>query len=105
MYNDYGSLARDTDEQNLNSVNFPEFHLKSRSRARASEETWDERAKSNLLWIADYERQGLQVALALLAAELGDAQQPTVEAVKLFINVTDLYGQIYVLRDIGTRTK
>ena len=91
--------------KNLNSVNFPEFHPESRSRARAGVDTWGQEAKRDLLWIADYERGGLQAALDLLAAELGNQQRQTINATKLFINVTDLYGQIYVLKDIGTRTK
>lgn len=105
MHNDYGSLQRDADEHNLNSTNFPEFHLETFSYHRAGVEIWDKSAKGDLLWIADYERHGVQTALTLLATELGSLQKHVIDPLKLFINVTDLYGQIYVLRDIGTRTK
>ena len=52
MYNDSGSLARDYDEVNLNSVNFPEFDGRDQ-----------EAAKSELMAIAQYERELLEVAL------------------------------------------
>ncbi|KAI1206322.1 uncharacterized protein F4807DRAFT_463811 [Annulohypoxylon truncatum] len=110
MYNDWGSLRRDADECNLNSVNFPEFHstplLPSQSTGKEECAKVDEkRVKSELLWIAEYERRGLQTSLALLEEELGSRGKRTVDALKLFVNVTDLYGQIYVLKDVGTRTK
>jgi hypothetical protein len=38
MYNDYGSVARDKAERNLNSVNFPEFE--TRDGHNVSESQW-----------------------------------------------------------------
>ncbi|KAI2463815.1 hypothetical protein F4781DRAFT_440232 [Annulohypoxylon bovei var. microspora] len=110
MYNDCGSLRRDAEECNLNSINFPEFHSNrsplSKSTGRETgAEIEDKKMKSELLWIAEYERRGLKTALALLEEELGDRGKRTVGALKLFVNVTDLYGHIYVLKDVGTRTK
>ncbi|RYP78944.1 hypothetical protein DL769_003109 [Monosporascus sp. CRB-8-3] len=99
MYNDFGSLARDRDETNLNSVNFPEF-------VRA--ETTEAAARAELMSIAEYERRGLDMALDQLDSELlrngGDAIK-WMDAVRLFVNVTDLYGQIYVVKDIATQIK
>lgn len=97
MYNDLGSLARDADEGSLNSVNFPEFSF-SQGHPGASDSV-----RSELLQIAEYERQGLQLALTCLEKEVGPGE--FMNAMRLFVDVTDLYGQIYVLRDIGTRTK
>ena len=37
MYNDYGSVARNRAEGNLNSVDFPEFAGKRRSKSRSRE--------------------------------------------------------------------
>ncbi|KAI2628670.1 hypothetical protein GGR54DRAFT_357025 [Hypoxylon sp. NC1633] len=100
MYNDFGSLARDAEEGSLNSVNFPEFWL-----GGASTETkpTGDTAKRELLWIAEYERRGLDTAMKLLEEELGSGE--LMGALRVFVDVTDLYGQIYVLRDVGTRTK
>lgn len=43
------------------------------------------------------------MAMGLLEDEL--AQGKMVGALRLFIDVTDLYGQVYLLKDIGTRTR
>ncbi|XDG06996.1 hypothetical protein ABKA04_006611 [Annulohypoxylon sp. FPYF3050] len=94
MYNDYGSIARDKDEANLNSVNFPEFHGK---RGVGLNDEKD--IKDQLVWIAEYERDGFQNAAAKLQAELGD--EHLMNALKVFIDVTDLFGQIYVQKDLS----
>jgi hypothetical protein len=71
--------------------------------------TWDpeeaERAKAELLWIVGYERCGLETALARLEDELGSRDKSTINSIKMFINLTNLYGEIYMLKDIGTHTK
>ncbi|KAI0172217.1 hypothetical protein GGR52DRAFT_573358 [Hypoxylon sp. FL1284] len=102
MYNDHGSLARDVDELNLNSLNFPEFHNIVRGRDEGEEE-----AKAQLMSIAEYERCSLEVALDELDSELvrSDGQKGIkwMGAIRLFVKVTDLYGQIYVVKDIATK--
>ncbi|OTB17444.1 hypothetical protein K445DRAFT_310851 [Daldinia sp. EC12] len=99
MYNDYGSLARDTDESNLNSLNFPEFAGFAKNE--------EQQAKAQLMNIAEYERRCLDVALSELENEIlggnGGSKGKWMGAIKLFVNVTDLYGQIYVVKDIATR--
>ncbi|KAH9884983.1 Ent-kaurene synthase [Xylariomycetidae sp. FL2044] len=92
MYNDWGSLARDHDEVNLNSVNFPEFGGGKL-----------ELAKDKLMDIAQYERHLLEVALDHLQRDIGSREPKWIGALRLFVSVTDLYGQIYVLKDVGTR--
>lgn len=99
MYNDYGSLRRDRDEKNLNSINFPDFHA-------ADVEGTDETAlKSRLFTLAEYERENVERAFAKLQELAGESkvQRRTLEKIRVFINVTDLYGQIYVARDIASR--
>jgi hypothetical protein len=93
MYNDYGSLKRDRREANLNSMDFPEF-AESKSEM------------SDLMWIAEYERRAVESALGQLRAELEAKGRNEVSiALRLFYNVADLYGLIYVQKDIATRLK
>jgi len=106
QYNDYGSVARDRLEQNLNSINFPEFHAGSVTDAGQSENESDtkqqeQRMKDDLMWIAEYERVGLESAMAALSRE--SINRKTMKALRVFVNVTDLYGQIYVQKDIGVQ--
>ncbi|KAF2228427.1 hypothetical protein EV356DRAFT_562567 [Viridothelium virens] len=91
MYNDCGSLGRDRVECNLNSLDFDEF--------RSDHET--DRQKRDLLWIADYEFEAVRVSLKRLEEEGVD--EKTINALRLFVNVTDLYGQMYVARDMTAR--
>ncbi|KXX73544.1 Copalyl diphosphate synthase [Madurella mycetomatis] len=114
MYNDAGSAVRDDDERALNSLNFPEFFLRSTSdcgrsrchhrRRRAHGESAAQTMTEELLWIAEYERRGLETAMELLEDEIGTGCE-WVRALRLFVGVTDLYGQIYVLQDVGMRTR
>ncbi|KAI0847854.1 Ent-kaurene synthase [Daldinia vernicosa] len=98
MYNDHGSVARDRDEDNLNSVNFPEFHLGVRKGPDA-----EQVIKQELIGIAEYEREGLERAMSAVENDLGDSN--LMDALKVLIDVTDLYGQIYVQRDLTARNK
>ncbi|RYC62854.1 hypothetical protein CHU98_g3355 [Xylaria longipes] len=103
MYNDYGSLQRDMKEMNLNSVNFPEFApLPSNSVALDN----PAHAKSELLWVAEYERRGVEGALAMLSKEFADENQRyIIDGLRFFVNITDMFGQIYVLKDVGIRNE
>lgn len=56
QYNDYGSIARDRAERNLDSINFSEFGA---SGGEVGVDV-DERLKEELLWIAEYERECLR---------------------------------------------
>ena len=101
QYNDYGSIARDEAEKNLNSLNFPEFFLPGFDITNRSPETLD-KAKTDLLALADFEREGLERALLGLEKE---ADGNTMGMIRLFVRVTDLYGQVYVAKDIASRVK
>ncbi|MCJ1245726.1 hypothetical protein MMC30_002930 [Trapelia coarctata] len=108
QYNDYGSIARDRAERNLNSLDFPEFNQGLGDGKTMmgfnidGEREREARKKEDLFWLAEYEREGLERAVE----RLGDVVEGgTMERMRLFVDVTDLYGQIYVARDIGTRTR
>ena len=119
MYNDLGSVGRDREEKNLNSLDFPEFctdaNYKGLSGDDRNEEEQDRRGqgqkgtqeegkkKSDLFWLANYERQCLEQAFQKL--EESGITSRTKEMLGMFIKVTDLYGQIYVARDLTARVK
>lgn len=100
MYNDWGSVDRDRAEGNLSSVDFSEF-----------QGTGIENSKAALFWLAEHEREGLERAFARLRGaglDVGDWAERSSAAhslalLRLFIDVTELYGQIYVVKDIASR--
>jgi hypothetical protein len=98
QYNDFGSVVRDQEERNLNSVNFPEFDIAIEGATTTKE--LNERRKADLLKVATYEKR----CLDRVVGELREILEPKVmEKLDMFIQVTDLYGQIYIARDIGIR--
>jgi hypothetical protein len=99
MYNDYGSVARDREEMNLNSVNFPDFTTGKNSLTDV------DGLKKQLFTVAEYERKNMESAMTKLweLAGVDKTQRRTLDKVQMFCNVTDLYGQIYVARDIASR--
>ncbi|KAI0409841.1 ent-kaurene synthase [Xylaria palmicola] len=109
QYNDYGSVKRDKAEGNLNSLNFPEFDqvvdgVQQSPASRTRDETV---MKDDLLYIAEYERGCLNTVSQKLQHEFlrsrgGDSK---FKALKVFIETVDLYGQIYVARDISNRVR
>ena len=121
MYNDYGSVRRDREERNLNSVDFAEFCCDGEDsdddgangveNEGGSDEMNDGEKKRiekkegakmrELMQIAEYERECMGLALRRLKALVAPR---TMQALELFVDVTDLFGQIYVARDIGVRT-
>lgn len=105
QYNDYGSIVRDRAEKNLNSVNFPEFcEEKATGAGPKTVAQLEQKLKDGLMWVAEYERECCMTALDRLENETGlDAR--TKRILKMFVDVTDLYGQIYVARDIASRMR
>ena len=75
-------------------------HVKKQTGERTKTDT---KAKAVLMDLAQYERDCMELTLARLKKT--GLEGGMLEAVLLFIDVTDLFGQIYVVRDIGTRTK
>ena len=124
LYNDYGSLKRDLAEGNLNSINFLEFQDTNEEGEDEQEEEVEsaessvadtaqgsgagsgslseERLKRLLMALAEWERKGLEKAME----ELGRCLQTDARlmgALKVFVDVTDLFGQVYVVKDLASR--
>ena len=119
LYNDHGSLKRDLAEENLNSVNFPEFWEEAVSADSSSaaeppagggkdeagsalvEE--EEVLKERLMALAEWERRGVERAMQ----ELESSSSPQTDTrltdtLKVFVDVTDLFGQVYVIKDLAS---
>jgi len=90
-------------EQNLNSINFPEFHTESADSTKEEIEKSQQRMKEDLMWIAEFERMGMEKSMESLNREGTD--KSIMKAVRLYMNVTDLYGQMYVQKDLTSRNK
>lgn len=89
MYNGFGSIVRDRTEGNLNSADFAEF--------REGQQITDHALRDAVSRVAEYERKCLTMALT----ELKNVCDGRVyEAVKVLCDVTDMYGQMYVLKDL-----
>ncbi|PHH92132.1 hypothetical protein CDD83_8805 [Cordyceps sp. RAO-2017] len=110
QYNDHGSAARDDAEGNLNSLHFSEFTDRDEERPHTPV-TSDvagggtgtsslDTAKRLLMKMADIERACMQVCWEALSRSL---DKDTRAKVKTFIDLTDLFGQIYVARDIASK--
>lgn len=105
MYNDYASVSRDRTEGNLNSLDFADFH---HGGERCGLDADVEANKAQLMWIAEYERRGMEAAMTRLEEEIGGENRlgrEILDPVRLFISVTDLYGEIYVIKDLTNRVK
>lgn len=117
MHNDYGSAARDAEEGNLNSLDFDEFHatlLDSRVEAlpaaddvaagaslKRSTMRTSASSKDDLMAIAEFERAAMELSLEHLSQIV--ASHASLQSLKVFIDVTDTFGQIYVQKDIASR--
>ena len=106
LYNDYGSVARDRAERNLNSVNFSEFQ--PRQAEHDDPTTTQIKAKDDLLRLARYERSCVKSSFQALVATIEDT---TVNGAKLgdclglFVDVACLYADMYEARDISNRIR
>ncbi|MCJ1351567.1 MAG: hypothetical protein MMC33_001551 [Icmadophila ericetorum] len=121
QYNDYGSAARDAEEGNLNSLNFPEFSRGSKEHVTERNGIANGKSKNNgrviltqsshspkdvkndLMAIAEFERTCMQLALQNLTRMV--PSPCTMKALEVFIDVTDLFGQIYVLKDLSNKVE
>ena len=105
LYNDYGSMRRDVDEQNLNSVNFPEFRdgeQRARERPPAPPGTSPnlEELGARLMDIASWERRCLRLAMEEMERI---SEPPLIRMLRVFVDVTDMFGQIYVVKDLASK--
>lgn len=95
LYNDFGSVTRDRSENNLNSLNFPEF-------SHPQGENTDATLKQRLMEVATYERMCLDASLDKLR-EI--TSEEVWKVVKAFCDVTNLYGEMYILKDLTPSLK
>ncbi|KAI4203864.1 MAG: hypothetical protein LQ350_001486 [Teloschistes chrysophthalmus] len=114
LSNDYGSIARDEGECNINSVNFPEFQGCTELN---TDSTLDEayagkqqtrQAKDQLLRLVQYERRCVDEACKALFENLESTSKKarnTRDAVELFLGVAKMYADLYEARDITNRVK
>jgi hypothetical protein len=93
QYNDFGSYSRDKQENNLNSLDFSDFNVTICGDLSHPH-------KQDLMDIAEFERSCMQACFTHLSGEVGATAAAQIQA---FINVTDLFVQIYVARDIASR--
>lgn len=95
IYKDFGSMTHDQQEKNLNSVNFIEFHPNGTATSTIP-------IKDELFRLAEYERDCWSQAMTRLdTLAQGDGQKKRkLRKLKMFCDVTDLYGQISIARDI-----
>ena len=109
LYNDLGSIKRDREELNLNSVNFPEFHAGPGAQsgangslvaAAAAAPDADTEVKLKLQQMADYERKHLGLAMSELEKVIS---REMMDMIQVFVNITDLFGQIYVVKDLASQ--
>ncbi|MCJ1397653.1 hypothetical protein MMC11_000849 [Xylographa trunciseda] len=109
LYNDFASVARDRAERNLNSVNFPEFHTPPpHSLVDESVLANMDRLKREVLLLAEYEREcvrGAESALRACVLAGGRRERGVASAVRLFVAVTELYAEMYVVKDLTNRVK
>ena len=108
MENDYGSVTRDRAERNLNFIDFPEFF--DQGGAAFTSTFTSEQAKpleaeqkAQLLRLAQYERESYRDALRRLDELVaGDKKaMRKMQLLRVMTNVTDSWGQMYVLKDLG----
>lgn len=99
MYNDYGSIMRDQEERNLNSVNFPEFFADNLDR---------DSAKATLLDVAGYERQCAAESAEVLMKDLrgeGSVGGKIADCLRVYIGASNGFSDMYVTRDVTNRVK
>ncbi|KAJ4357231.1 uncharacterized protein N0V89_001806 [Didymosphaeria variabile] len=122
MYNDYGSATRDAEEGNLNSLDFPGFRdgeyqengiggtgaevngdgvgATTNGAMNGHAGTGISPAKDSLMALAEFERAGMELAREKLSAVV---PRRVMEQLQVFIDVTDMFGQVYVQKDIASR--
>lgn len=107
-YNDDGSIIRDAAEGNLNSINLPEYHQPATSAGVSVGGQ-----KRALFDLARYKRACIDNVLRRLQEILRSTGDLVADKTKgrqmviwkMFYDVTDLFGQVYMVRDIASWIK
>lgn len=106
MYNDYGSIARDREESNLNSLNFPEFFFKE--GADGDGERGFEKAKKTLLESAVYERQRATQEMEELCEMLereGIEGKDISRCLRVYMGACEQFSDMYLTKDVTNSVK
>ncbi|KAL7951918.1 hypothetical protein V8C42DRAFT_339817 [Trichoderma barbatum] len=93
MENDHPSLARDREEHNLNSLDFPEFGPDNAEGIDS--------ARQALIRIIRYEKRRCGEALNALE-ELAGSSDPNLQMLRFYFFLTDVVGDVYAVRDISS---
>ncbi len=106
MYNDYGSIARDREESNLNSLNFPEFFFKEGEDGDG--ERSFEKAKKTLLESAVHERQRanqeMQELCEILEKE-GMEGKDISRRLRVYMGACEHFSDMYLTKDVTNSVK
>ena len=113
IYNDYGSVGRDAKEDNLNSVNFPEFFGDGDEARDCSGRDLDGdfrlmQTKQTLLEAAEYERRHTNEELDELYKELeaeGAEGKRVADWTGVYYAGGDQFSDMYLVRDVTNTTK
>ncbi|KAI9666051.1 MAG: hypothetical protein M1821_003986 [Bathelium mastoideum] len=84
-------------------ISAQDLPAKSNAKVTAKEFAIEEESKRELLEIAEFERSCVHLAVQNL--ERVGASPDTLKAVRMFVDLTDLFGQVYVTKDIASRVK
>jgi len=110
MYNDYGSLSRDADECNLNSVNFPEFWVDVEEGG--SDEQYQKiyhDLKAELLEVAKHERLMANIMAekfyASLSAENTSEAALIASCMRVYFRSGEVFSDMYLTRDVTNNVK
>jgi hypothetical protein len=118
QYNDYGSAVRDHEEGNLNSLDFLDFQQEAQANGAVSElrtsnsvcssvsdtqlfpraACTSQSAKDSLMEVAEFERSCMELALQRL--EDAACTLDALKQFRVFVDVTDLFGHVYILKDL-----
>lgn len=104
MYNDFGSILRDINERNVNSMHFPEFlgcaGVEDKKQFLAQLGEYEHKCFNQALDQLDEECRG---TLRVTSRYAVDSRKLSI--LRLFCDVTDLYDQLYVLKDLSSALK
>ena len=99
LQNDIGSIARDRREGNVNGVNFPELHdvVKPGQCEHWTDQTF---IRQKLVELSQFEKQRTEQALETLERY---ADEGEMAMVRVFYEVTNMFGQIYMVKDLASQ--
>lgn len=112
IYNDYGSIARDTNEGNLNSINFPEFWsdpFPNWSEGEDIQNTVKSLLKRRLLEVGQHERNMACILGEKLYSSLEEEKSEEGKIIASFMRVyfrsAEMFSDMYLTRDVTNTVK